>query len=1165
MRAGSSYDEVVRRSRASLVTAALLSCAVLCAAAASARPAVRVADGAVTRAIAALLDPASPTAAQDAARIVARAGKAALPEIDAALVDAAWYARAALIGAVAEMDDPQAGALLGPAASDASFAVREAAVIGIGKIGDAAVAPLLLARGDPAHEPVWRVRAAAATALRRAVLRGVLQRARAEPVLVAQLQDPDPDARRAALRAIVPLGAPAALPHLLAIYDDTEADPVDRSLALAALRLYRDREDDVLPALRCGLLESDDAEMAAAAGAALLDLGGTTVLDDDLVAHAVLRQLGDAGAAALRAALGRLGPEAVPWLRRSADDVARRIAQRKVEHYGSPLELIVEALLEIRREAAFELLRDLAVGPQADVMAPATRRFALRKIQLLFAPRLRDELRATFDGHAGDGVRRSLLLAIEASGGDDLAARLDAALAHRDGEARWAAVDLLKRRPDLPAGPVLVRLAAGEATPARLREHALEALARRDAGAAADVARGLLSHGHADVRAAAAQLIARAGRESDADLVRTALETENGSDRRAERAAAPETAAVTPSSPDDRRRRRRRVRRALLAALEACAGEGARPELLRTLASDDDDVLRETAARLLRRVVRTSDDAALLAALESEHAPATRREILATLATLGGSPAALALFEEMLASSGRRWAALMLLRSEDAEIRPRQLAAGLRSAAWNDEEREVALVLLARDGKAPPPAELIELARASRSKALTSEALRLVTETAGDEAGALLTKLLSELEDAEKLAMAAEQIGALRFTPAVPALVAMLDAWRRPALRASLSSAPALEVYRRAAIALGRCGTRAAGEALVRHLLHPDIARAVVPYSTTGDGPFKPAGAPPVRSARALVCALSHFDEATGRDLVERRLAPLARSGDDVRLAEDYIDGIARYLRDPGAYNLPQRRRPGVALALMRHVLHTAPRLSPLDVEMSRYVASQLEAEGRFAEAAAAHDSAIALADVEEGWRSPERRLEERGKRDLLRALAAAAAGDRVAATALLDGLRAPAPENGALAYFEGYGRAKIGLGDETARDALLQTVTVDEAHARAHLWLGWVNERLDGPPAGLPQYAEALRLDRKRVRDAGGEYLAHRRGRVHRWSSYPYWYARALARAGDDVLAQDLLHEAILRDDRAAAQALAEPAFERWEDLPELVAWALDAIPDTE
>ena len=1122
-------------------------------------------EAVVQEAVATLVDPGSPEDAQDAARLVARAGAEALARVDAALVNASWYARAALIGAVAEMDTADACALLVPAARDDSFAVREAAVIGIGKIGGADAARLLLERGDPATEPVWRVRAAAATAIRRAVLRGVLARADAESVLVAQLRDPDPDARRAALSAVVPLGAIDALPHLLAIYDDREADPVDRALSLAALRMYRSRFDQVLPTLRRGLLETDDAEQAAAAGAALLDLGGAGALDDAQVTHAVLRQLGDSGAPALRAALGRLGPDAVPWLQRSATDVAHRIAQRKLEHYGSPLELIIEALLEIRREAAFEILSDLAVGPDAEVMAPATRRFALRKIQLLFAPRLATQLRSAFDSYAGDGVRRSLLLAIEASGGDDLATRLDAALAHRDGEARWAAIDLLKRRPDLPAGPVLIELAADEATPARLREHALEALARRDPEAAADVARRLATHGHADVREAAAALLAGAARPSDGELILELLRSEEGADSRVAAPEAPYGAAVTPSSPDQTRDRRRRVRRALLSALESCAGSSARDELLRTLEHDDDPVLRETAARLLRTLVVDDDDAVLLDILEREEAPPTRQELLATLATLGSSDAVRDHFEEMLTTPSRRWDALMLLRPEDARVRPPGLERGLEAADWSDEEREVALLLLERDGATPPPDRLIALARDARVKGLAEEALRMVAETAGERAGALLSGLLDESDDPEKIAMVTEQLGRLRFEPAVPTLIGLLDAWRRPALRAWLSSEPGLEVYRRAAVALGRCGSTEAGEAIVRHLLDPATARATMPYSTTGNGPFFPVGAPPVRAVRALVAALSHLDENTGRALVLRRLAELAASGANAGLPEEYVDGIARYLRDPGAYSLPERRRPGVALPLMRAVLHTAPRLSALDVEMARYVAEQLESEQRYAEAYTAHVAASELADVEEAWRSPERRLEERAKQVLLRALDRSASDDRGEAARLLEELRAADETNGALAYYEGYGRVKIGLPDERARDALRHAVTVDEANARAHLWLGWVTEVQDGPAAALTHYAEALRLDRKRVRDAGGEYLTHRRGKVHRWSSYPYWYARALVLAGDDALPQDLVHEAIVHDDRMAAQALGDAVFERWDELAALVAWALGSIPDSE
>lgn len=1125
----------------------------------------------IERAIATSLAPPSPEAAQDAARLIAGLGEAALPAIEAALAHASWHGRAALVAAVAEMDTARASDLLLRAARDPSFAVREAAVVGIGKIGDASAAAALIERGLQATESVWRVRSATATALRRAVLRGVLARNAAEPVLVALLSDPDPDARRTALRAAVPLGIKSALPALLAIYDDKEADATDRGLALYALRVYRDQPDDVLPALRRGLIETDNAEAAAEAGAALLDLGGAAQLDDERVGQAVLRQLGDAGSGVLRAALGRLGPDAVPWLRESAVDIAGRIARRRIEHRASPLELIIEALLEIRREEAFAILRDLAVGTGAEVMAPDTREFALRKIQLRFAPRLADELRAVYDSHAGDGVRRELLLAIEASGGDDLAARLDAALAHEDGRARWAALDLLKRRPDLPAGAVLSKLAGDDATPMTMREQALETLARRAPDEAADVALSLLGHGHYDVRVLAAELLARAAREADADALLAQLHAEDGTDARdAARATAP-NATITPTSPNRLRTRRRRVVKALLSALRECIGGEIRATLLGLLSDDADADVREAAARLLRGVANVADAEELLARHDAEPSPSVQRALLTTLVTLPDSDAVRRRFEAMLASPMRRLDALTLLRAKNALARPTGLDAGLSDRAWTDEEREAALVILDRQGRPPNIARLIALVHEAHDKGLVSEALRVLAATGGDQAGQLFVELVAALDDADKLALVIEQLGQVRFEPAVPLLIGLADSWRPAALRATLSSEPALEVYRRSVIALGRVGTDAAGRAIARHLLDGETAHAVHAYSVEGDGPFKRprgGGAPPVRMVRALVSALAHFDESTCRDLITARLDELAAAGTLLELPEAYLDGVARYLRDPQAYELPARRRPAAALPLMRRVLATAPRMSKLDVEMQRLVANQLENETRFAEAAEAYRAAIALSDIEEGWRSPDRRLEEAGKLELLVALADAKDGRVDDAAARLTSLRDAAPHDGALAYYQGYGRAKIGLPDVQARDALRQTVTVDEGHARAHLWLGWVDENLDERPAALRHYAEALRLDRRRVTEAGGEYLTHRRGRVHRWSSYPYWYARALARAGDNGdagLAYDLLHEAIVRDDRSAAQAIADPAFAKWTDLAELVAYALGAIPDSD
>ncbi len=1148
------------------VLAAALCCAALgCSLASPRRSLAADAPPGVAEAIRTLGDPTSPEDAQDAARLLAAAGADALPAVREALARGSWFANAALVAAVGEMECDAAGPLLAGAAGDRSFAVREAAVRGLGKIGGPDDAPRILDLADARREPVWRVRSAAAEALRRAVLRGVLPRAAGEAALARLLLDSDPDTRRAALRACVPLGAADALPALLELYDDRSATPGDRALALAALRAYRERSELVLPALRRGLVESDDPAAAAAAGAALLDLGGAAELQAEETSRAVVRQLGDVGAPELRMALSRRGPDAIPWLTTQIEAVARRIAQRRVEHAESPLEVLVEALVEVRRDAAADVLRDLCVGPEAEVLPPATRRFALRKVQLLFAERFAADLRRAYDAPGGEGIRRELLLAIEASGGDDIAARLTAALEGDDASGRWAALELLRARPDLPTTPALRALAAAPATGETMRRYALEALVRRDPAGAADVARELLAHDDAAVRRVAAELLATAGRPEDADALAARLAAEDGVSAAARAAANDPDAAITPSSADSTADRRRRARRSLLTALRACDAARARAVLLDELRNEKDPLLRGNIVVLLRGAVRDEDGALLLAALAEESEPDTRGALLATLATLGGSEPVRTYFEKLVADPSQRGGALERLRVEDARVVPHGIEEGLDAPGWSDDERVAVLTVLAREKRVPPPEKLIEIALAPHARELTSEALRLVAATGGERAGPLLAGLLESIPDPERLAVAAEQLGRLRFEPAVPALAALLPRMRPAALAAASRSDPGVEAYRRCAVALGRCGTDEAGRALVAELLDPAVARAVSLYSVPADGPFHPRTAPAVAALRALVAGFAHLEEPRCTRLIHDALAERRAQPGAPVLPEEYLDGVVRYLRDPEAFALPARRRPASALPLAQLVLRTAPRLSPLDVDMQRFLAEEFEAERRYDEAVAAQRAAIALADVEEGWRTPERRLDERGKLTLLEALRDAGSAGRDAALARLAALRTPDPGNGNLAYLDGSGRARLGVRDEAAREALRLAVTVDEGHTRAHLWLGWVTEGIDGPPAALGPYAEALRLDRKSVLDSASEIRRDRNGAVHRWSTYPFWYARALARCGEGEEARSLLREAILRDDRAAGDALAESAFAGWPDLRDVVGAALAAVPDSD
>lgn len=1115
--------------------------------------------------------PVSRTRADHAAAVrrLTGLGAPAIPAIAAALPTASWRARAALVAALAEMDAPGATPLLATASRDPSFAVREAATVGLGKTGDAAGAAALVSRTTEADEPAWRVRAAAAAAIRRATLRGVLDRPTAAAALHALLDDPDPDVARAALEAATPLALPETLAKILTVYADGRRGASDRAQALTALRAYREPSEALLAALRRGFMAGSDAGEAVQAARAILDVRGAATLDDEGFAASVVHHLTDEASRDMRDAIVALGVAAKPWLvARARSEALRLAASDRADPDSSAFEPLLDALFQVDEAAGIDMLREVLAGPQADALHAETRRTALRKAELAYAARMGAELRALLGSRAGRDVYKETLRAVAASGGDDVAGFVEAALRDPRDDVRSAAMDVLNRFPRIPTPPVLAEIAATAVRP-RERADALSSLGRRDRDAAARVAATLLGHPDPGLREAAILAIEGSRDPAYVELLRARLRDEDGRSSEAARTgdqpAAPPAATTGSDVAWNDAQRRRTIRSRVLRALRSVAGEASRPLLLEIALRDPEAKLRETALQELRDVVRPEDAERLVTRVAEEPDADVRVELRRVVATLGDSPEAKALFDAEIGSGEdiRRAHALRLLTEERSRVVPRGLERGLEDMGWADDERASALRILERAGRRPATSDLAKLAKSARTQDLLAEACRSLAADPSPAALDELGRLLTDESDPERRSHAAQALGERGSPALVPALVAILDATRSAALAAPARTAPPLQLYRQCAIALGRIGGADAGRALVANLLHPDLAALGAARSRPRNGPFQPEEGAVVTIIRTLVAAAAHADEAALTRFVGEELDRRAASGARFGLDEEYVDGVARYLSDPVAYELPPRRRPAAALALWMLVAEGPPRWSSLDSEAWERAAVELETAGNFTAARDALRRSVAVADVEEAARPREERQYEQAKIRALEARAAAAEGRADDASKIAAGLRDADPASADLASLQGWTLVRIGRPGPDAAAALREALSKDARSALTQFRLAWVVEGLEGAERAVPVYLAATETDGKRVEDLGrADYLTHRRGRHHRCADYHFWYARAAALAGHDDVVGRALQDAIRLDDRFAAQARAQPAFAQFDDLDAWLEAFVQGIP---
>lgn len=1142
-------------------------------------------DAAVRRAVASLLDAASPEEAQDAARLVAGVGAPALPHVAAALRGASWGARGRLFSAVAEMDAPDATTLLLMAVRDPAFGVREAAWIGLGKTGDARAREFLSRAPTVAEEPVWRVRVEAVTALRRAALRGVAPKESVITALLAMIEDPDRDVRLRALEEIAPFRSPVITSRLLALHAELRADPEhaspveERRLVLRALGASGDASDrKLLDVLVDGFVHGDP-KPAVEIGRTLFKIGGAELLEDERVSDKALRLLIESESGwAMRDLLARLGRPSAEWLDTRARDLAQRLASGRGEGREDQLSDLVGLLVQADEARGVELLSWFLTGPESSALLPSTRRLALERASTGLAPRLAAQLRAVFRDPGARHLRKAALRAVMLSGGDDLSALLAEALAHSEKETVIAALTLLGQRLDLDPGPRLEELAR-KSEFGSVRRLALEVLSRRDATAGAAVALDALDDSDQELRRKAIVILGERRDERAFALLLERFQTKQAPpDETAPDTPAPnndgagtpppgddtgdeggETPAITISDPSARVDR---TRYDLLRALRGAGGDAARPALLTALAEEESTRLRATAAQELRELALPEDAPLLLSRLDVETDERTREQVLRVLAQLGDVEQVRALFAERLAEPGARDATLRLLANAGALPTPDAVLAGVTGSAWSEEQREIGLRLLELHGRVPPTAFLRKLAVSAARIELAGEAVRLIAARGGAEAEAVLLELLTEIDDPARLPFVVREVGRTGSVASVPALTALLHGAAARAAAAVSPGDPSLELVSACAVALGRTADERAARALVDELLRPGLVHVAARESVQENGPFR-VGPSCIDVVGALCRGLARLDDDALTRRLEASLSELARDGGDVALDEGYVDGVARYLRDPAAYGLPARRRPRAGAVLRALVPRIAPRLSGLDADALAAVSEQATQDNRVVEAEAAYRASLSVLDVEDALRTEARRDWEQGKLAVLVAQVRAQAGDHDGALAALEAVRAPDPESDELAYLHGYGLVKVGGPPEAARTEL------EFAHARnpryppSVFYLGWVIEVAQGPRAAVPHYEHAAQLDRELVANSGASYRTTRDGRLHPWSHYPYYHARALAAAGlhDDAVAPLVL--SIRLDDREAGRALLDPAFKSVKDLDAIVRDALDALPD--
>jgi HEAT repeat protein len=501
------------------------------------------------------------------ARVAAGWNAGVLPLFIAALADDSWRVRKEVVRRIVEWPDREGTvtALIGVLGEEDDVGMRNAAVEALVRIGQPAVAPLILAlRAGGAHRK-FLIDALGAIGLRDA-----------EAALLEMLRDPDLNLQVAAVEALGFIGGPQAETALLELLD-TPAE----LLRLAALDGLRRTGcvvplERLAPSLAAPLLRKNAVRLA---GASCDPRAIAAIADAICDGPRRIREAGIDAAASLISALGQAErtaelAEVVAALRRLGPTLAEALASALV---SDDPELLRAAAAIAGAAGVVEVVPQLA----ARLLDPAVSEEVAEALREL-GPQATEALVAV--ARDGDSELRSELFLLIASIGlrdPRVEALLVESLEVSDPAAEQAAANAARALGELgfvSAVPVLLDLLDAASCP-ELTSAVLMALAKlgTEPGTAARVEQALeraLGSGEQDVRAAAALALGEMGRPAAREILADRLGDDDAY-----------------------------VRLAVVRAL-GNFGEGSAGLLRAQLGREDDAVVAETIRSLLRAGAR---------------------------------------------------------------------------------------------------------------------------------------------------------------------------------------------------------------------------------------------------------------------------------------------------------------------------------------------------------------------------------------------------------------------------------------------------------------------------------------------------------------------------------------------------------------------------------